>query len=171
MTLRRGQAKLFGLVMRRYLTKLGALAAISGRPASAMRARRAGRLMLAPQDIRTADPITAEEICEGYFAFAGRSVRASGGSPFAVEPPSAHWSAILHGFGWLRHLRTADNAPSRANISVLVTDWLDRSGRGGFDRASAFAPAVVARTPALVVESVADYPRGRWANILRALHP
>jgi uncharacterized heparinase superfamily protein len=101
--------------------------------------------MLAPQDIRTADPITAEEINDGYFAFAGRSVNARGGSPFALEPPSADWGASLHGFGWLRHLRAADSALSRANVSAFVVDWLDQSGRRGFDRASAFAPAVVAR--------------------------
>jgi uncharacterized heparinase superfamily protein len=145
MTSRLERARFFGLVMRTHLAQLGALAAISGRPASAMRARRAGRLMLAPQDIRTADPITAEEICEGYFAFAGRSVNAGGRSPFALEPPSADWSASLHGFGWLRHLRAADNKPSRANVSALVTDWLERSGGSVFDRATAFAPPVVAR--------------------------
>lgn len=145
MTPRLGRAKFFGLVMRTHLAKLGALAAISGRPASAMRARRAGRLTLAPQDIRTADPITADEIYEGYFAFAGRSVNAGGRSPFALEPPSANWSATLHGFGWLRHLRAADNMSSRATVSALVIDWLERSGGGGFDRASAFTPAVVAR--------------------------
>jgi uncharacterized heparinase superfamily protein len=73
------------------------------------------RLLIAPQDIRTADPTMASDIYAGYFAFAGKMVNTHGGSPFETPPPSPAWAANLAGFGWLRHLRAADTALARAN--------------------------------------------------------
>ncbi|NLH82532.1 MAG: hypothetical protein GX458_17050, partial [Phyllobacteriaceae bacterium] len=34
------------------------------------------------------------------------------------------WARVLHGFGWLRHLRAADSAVARGNARALVDDWL-----------------------------------------------
>ena len=65
----------------------------------------ADRLLIAPQDLRTADPTRASEIYAGRFAFAGKVVICDGRSPFEVDPPSEEWSDQLLGFGWLRHLR------------------------------------------------------------------
>jgi uncharacterized heparinase superfamily protein len=108
--------------------------------------RKAERLLIAPQDIRTADPIAAEHIYAGYFSLAGKVVSTHGHSPFAISAPSAAWSEALHGFGWLRHLRAAGTALSRANAHALVEDWLNLDGRGGsMDRQVARAPRVVAR--------------------------
>ena len=58
---------------------------LPGRAAGQLRARVPERLLIAPQDIRTADPTIAADIAAGYFAFGGRIVNASGGSPFAIE--------------------------------------------------------------------------------------
>src|SRR5262245_17170627 len=66
------------------------------------------RLLIAPIDLRTADPTTALDIYAGRFVFAGEGVDADGFSAFDVEPPSDAWSRELHGFGWLRHLRATD---------------------------------------------------------------
>ncbi len=104
------------------------------------RRRSPGRLLIAPQDIRTADPTRAGDIYAGYFIFAGKAVNAHGRSPFEVEPPSDAWARALHGFGWLRHLRAADTALARANARALVEDWLRTRPRG-----TAWSTAVVAR--------------------------
>ena len=103
-----------------------------------------GRLVIAPQDIRTADPIVASDIYAGFFALEGKVVDAHGRSPFDLEPPSAAWAEALHGFGWLRHLRAADTSLARANAQALVGDWLPYARRR---RAAAVAwqPAVIAR--------------------------
>lgn len=85
--------------------------------------------MIAPQDIRTADPTRAEDIYAGYFAFGGRIVNTQGLSPFDIHPPSPAWEQALAGFGWLRHLRAADTALARANARALVDDFLTGRGR------------------------------------------
>ncbi len=111
----------------------------------AMRGRRSERLLIAPQDIRTADPIAADHIYAGYFSLAGKMATTHGQSPFVIPAPSAAWSEALHGFGWLRHLRAAGTALSRANAHALVEDWLNLDARGSMDRQVARAPKVVAR--------------------------
>ena len=87
------------------------------------------RLLIAPQDIRTADPTMAADIYAGYFAFAGKMVNVHGRSPFEAASPSPAWAANLAGFGWLRHLRAADTVLARANARALVEDWIKQSGR------------------------------------------
>lgn len=87
---------------------------------------RATRLLFAPHDLRTADPTTASDIYSGYFAFAGRTLKTQGESPFESEPPSEAWAEALHGFGWLRHMRAADTAIARANARALVEDFMTR---------------------------------------------
>ena len=82
------------------------------------------RLVIAPQDIRTADPTIAGDIYAGRFAFVGQIVESGGQSPFEIEPPSNEWARELHGFGWLRHLRVSDRALSRSNARALIDDWI-----------------------------------------------
>jgi uncharacterized heparinase superfamily protein len=82
------------------------------------------RLLIAPQDLRTPDPTRASEIYAGRFAFGGKVVICDARSPFEVTPPSEEWSASLHGFGWLRHLRAADSGITRANARALVDEWI-----------------------------------------------
>lgn len=94
------------------------------RIAGKLQSRTPDRLVIAPQDIRTADPTLAADIYAGHLVFGGRLVDAHGRSPFDIEPPSEAWAASLHGFGWLRHLRAADTALARANARVLVEDWI-----------------------------------------------
>jgi uncharacterized heparinase superfamily protein len=93
-----------------------------------MIARRSDRLLIAPQDLRTADPIRATEIYSGRFAFAGKIVVCDGRSPFEMTAPSEDWGDTLLGFGWLRHLRAAETALTRANAQALVDDWIALQG-------------------------------------------
>ena len=68
------------------------------------------RLVIAPQDLRTADATRAGEIYAGRFVFAGKIVICDNRSPFELVPISNEWATALLGFGWLRHLRAADSS-------------------------------------------------------------
>jgi uncharacterized heparinase superfamily protein len=103
----------------------------------------ADRLLIAPQDLRTADPTRASEIYSGRFAFAGKIVICDGRSPFEIEPPSEEWADQLLGFGWLRHLRAADSSITRANARALVGEWI--ALQGSLDNIDAWRPDLVAR--------------------------
>jgi uncharacterized heparinase superfamily protein len=107
-----------------------------------LRGLRADRLIVAPQDLRTADPTIAADIYAGYFAFAGKLATVNGQTPFRIEPPSRAWAEVLYGFGWLRHLRAADTPLARANARALVDDFI--TGNHARDPAAS-DPRVVAR--------------------------
>ncbi len=101
------------------------------------------RLLIAPQDIRTADPTVAADIYAGYFVFDGKAINAKGRSPFSIEAPNPAWAEAMAGFGWLRHLRAADTALARANARALVGDWINQADRPR--DVPAWNPVVVAR--------------------------
>jgi uncharacterized heparinase superfamily protein len=103
---------------------------------------RPDRLLIAPQDLRTADSTRASEIYSGRFAFAGKIVTCDGRSPFEMTPPSTEWAEGLLGFSWLRHLRAAESAITRSNARALVDDWI--TVQGAWD-AVAWRPEIVAR--------------------------
>jgi uncharacterized heparinase superfamily protein len=99
-------------------------------------------LVIAPQDLRTADPTIGADILAGRFAFAGKLVTASDRSIFELAPPSAVWASVLHGFGWLRDLKAVNTAVARANARSMIEDWLAQAGRRD---PAAWVPDVVAR--------------------------
>ena len=86
------------------------------------------RIVIAPQDLRTSDATRASEIYAGRFAFAGKVVICDRRSPFEVTPPSDEWAVTLLSFSWLRHLRAADSAISRANARSLIDEWINLQG-------------------------------------------
>ncbi|MEO8667104.1 MAG: heparinase II/III family protein [Bauldia sp.] len=100
------------------------------------------RLLIAPIDLRTADPTAALDIYAGRFVFSGDGVDVEGFSVFDVEPPNEAWFRDLQGFGWLRHLRAADMSISRSHARSLVDEWIRMSNRHD---AIAWDPEVVAR--------------------------
>ena len=67
---------------------------------------RARQLLVAPTDLRIADPVEGEDIVTGRFAFAGELLLTGGRPLFSCEMPSEAFAKTLAGFGWLRHLRT-----------------------------------------------------------------
>lgn len=139
----RNRSRVAGLVVVRWLRVLWRWLQKPFRAAAGLWRRPPDRLLIAPQDIRTADPTLAADIYAGYFAFGGKIVNAHGRSPFELEPPSDAWARALSSFSWLRHLRAADTALARANARVLVDDFLtlaDRSRHG-----PAWEPLVAAR--------------------------
>jgi len=136
------RAKLSWFVARRAL--MVGIARVNAHPIVRWRFASAGtdRLVIAPQDLRTADPTRASEIYAGRFAFAGKIVICDGRSPFEMLPPSEEWAEVLFGFGWLRHLRAAESGITRANARALVDEWI--SLQGSWDSV-AWRPDVVAR--------------------------
>ncbi len=118
------RAKMFVFAARRgsgsFLGRLNAHPLVRWRFVAA----RSDRLLMAPQDLRTADPTRASEIYAGRFAFAGKIVVCDSRSPFEMEPPSEEWAEALFGFGWLRHLRAAESNITRANARALVDEWI-----------------------------------------------
>jgi len=103
---------------------------------------RAEQLLLAPQELRTADPSFANELYNGHLGLAGRLAEIDVASPFDIKPPSEAWTRELYGFGWLRHLRAAGSELSREQAKALVQDFiaLKRS-----HHALAWNPEIVAR--------------------------
>ena len=134
------------------------------------------RLLIAPQDIRTADPAIATEIYSGYFAFAGKIVNARGRSPFEVESGSPDWQRSLCGFSWLRHMRAANTALARANARALVDDFL--SGVGSAKEESAWELRVVirrtlsflAQSPIILEGADATFYRRYMRGLQRSQH-
>jgi uncharacterized heparinase superfamily protein len=112
------------LILGRVARNLTARASSSVAALSSLWPGRTDRLIIAPHDLRTADATRAAEIYAGRFVFAGKIVTCHGRSIFELEPPSDDWEVALLGFGWLRHLRAADTALTRANARALVDDWL-----------------------------------------------
>lgn len=87
------------------------------------------RLLIAPQDLRTADATNAADIYGGRFLFSGHLVETQGKSPFELKAVHEDWQRELHSFGWLRDLRAADSQIARQNARALVEDWIKYSGR------------------------------------------
>ncbi len=87
------------------------------------------RLLIAPIDLRTADPTVALDIYAGRWVFFGDGVDVEGFSVFDAEPPNEEWSRQLHSFAWLRHLRATDMNLSRSNARSLIDEWIRFSGR------------------------------------------
>jgi uncharacterized heparinase superfamily protein len=112
------------LVMNRFARNMLARASGGSVALSRVWPGRTDRLIIAPHDLRTADATRAAEIYAGRFVFAGKIVNCHGRSIFDLDPPSEDWEVALLGFGWLRHLRAADTALTRANARALVEDWI-----------------------------------------------
>src|SRR3569833_1638955 len=119
-----GQRRISGLLLGRAGRKVMARASGTSVALARLWPGRADRLLIAPHDLRTTDATRAAEIYSGRFVFAGKIVTCHGRSVFDLDPPSEEWEVSLLGYSWLRHLRAADSAISRANARALLDDWL-----------------------------------------------
>ena len=135
--------RLAGILAGHGLSGLRARAGLSLHALAWLGSRAPERLLIAPQDIRTADPTIATDLYSGWVSFAGRTVDTHGRSPFEIVAPNDAWLAALDGFGWLRHLRAADTALARVNGRALVADWIRLRGRP--DRSLGWSAPVAAR--------------------------
>jgi uncharacterized heparinase superfamily protein len=122
------RSRVYGLVLRRNLTLLAGRVFVHPLTGVGYWSPPGERLIIAPQELRTADPTRAAEIYAGRFAFAGKIVICDSRSPFEMAPPNDEWAASLQGFGWLRHLRAADATLTRAHARALVEEWIALQG-------------------------------------------
>ena len=156
------------------LTRKLRLGAVSG-PIGRFRVAGGGRsqLLIAPPDLRTADPTVAVEIYTGRFAFAGHVVEVGGRSPFLIGPPSEDWLNELHSFGWLRHLRAADTPLARSNARAIVEDWLSLYSRAAgevvwdADVTARRALSFLAQSPLILHDADHDLYRDFVRSLLR----
>ncbi len=167
--------RLSSLVVRRLTRNLLARAARGPATASRLWPGRADRLIIAPQDLHTADTTRATEIYAGRFVFAGKIVTCHGRSVFELEPPSEDWEAALLGFGWLRHMRAADTAIARANARALLEDWFATPGRktAAARRIDVLARRVIsllAHAPLVLGDADSRFYRRYVRHIARDLH-
>ncbi|MDK9695798.1 MAG: heparinase II/III family protein [Siculibacillus sp.] len=157
------------LIGRALADRVGVRFVRLGRTARAFVEPAADRLLIAPQDLRTADPTVATDIYAGVFVFSGQIVECNGRSPFEMPPPGEEWARVLHGFGWLRHLRAADTPIARSNARILVDDWLRIADHPPI----AWEPEVVARrTMAWLAQSpmiLADADQGFYHRFLAGM--
>src|SRR4051812_4456301 len=135
---------------------------------------RTDRLIIAPHDLRTADATRAAEIYAGRFVFAGKIVTCHGRSVFTLDPPSEDWEVALLGFGWLRHLRAADSAITRANARSLVDEWLSTQKQAGKIawRADVLARRVISflsQAPLLLSDTDGRFYRRYLRNLAREI--
>ena len=86
------------------------------------------RVLIAPPDLRLADPQIALEIYYGRYPLSGHMVETGGRSPFQLDVPNRGWQKSLHGFRWLRHMRATGTELAAANARALVTDWIAMHG-------------------------------------------
>ncbi|MGZ5889737.1 MAG: heparinase II/III family protein, partial [Hyphomicrobium sp.] len=101
------------------------------------------RLLIVPQDLRTADPSFWREIEHGQFGLAGSIAFLHGHSPFDIAPPTAAWERELHSFGWLRNIAAAtDDDEARRAARLLASEWAIRFGGS---KGVAAEPMVAAR--------------------------
>lgn len=87
------------------------------------------RLIVAPTDLRALDPFVAEEVLDGRFPLAGRTLETFGQSPFALELPSRAFAERLHSFAWLRHIRANKTEAACAYARESVSEWISIHGR------------------------------------------
>ena len=91
------RSRLSWLTLRRRLNNLKARAKVHRVAGLVYWVAPSERLVIAPQELRTADPTRAGEIYAGRFAFAGKVVVCDGRSPFEMAPPSDEWADVAAG--------------------------------------------------------------------------
>lgn len=87
------------------------------------------KLLLAPQDLYTADPSRASDLYSGLFSLSGTTLDCGNSNPFSAHDADFHWQRELQGFGWIRHLEKEGSARSRSNIQARIADWIRVCGK------------------------------------------
>lgn len=96
-------------------------------PQKTLAACRGTALILQPGDSWPGEAARGRDLLLGHFRFAGRTINLP--DPL-WEPAGASeaWLAAMHGFTWLRDLRSAGGDAARRLSRDLTRDWLERYG-------------------------------------------
>lgn len=108
----------------RPLQKLGALARVNPFAGLSMPQRVPDRLRVVPPDPWAGDAQRGRDMIAGTFRFAGQSIERS---QLCWQPQDAkpEWLAELHGFEWLRDLRSVGGDRARRMAREMVTYWME----------------------------------------------
>ncbi len=93
-----------------------------------------------PINARLGKEERGREILKGEWRFGSERLASRRPNPFSATPPSEHFAARLHGFGWLGDL-DACGLDARNAIIGLITAWTD--GYGAW-HAESWAPEITA---------------------------
>lgn len=138
-----GSAHLWRLAAREGLRRAGLRLRAGPKYRWRFAGRTPDRVLLAPPDLRHADPQIAHDIYSGRFPLSGHIVKTGGQSPFQIKVADIGWQKSLHGFRWLRHMRAAHTELATANARALVVDWINVHGSSL--EGVAWEPGVIAK--------------------------
>ncbi|MBI1214721.1 MAG: hypothetical protein GC185_02755, partial [Alphaproteobacteria bacterium] len=121
-----------GLIYRgiRPLQKLGEIALGSPLAGLTMPQRIPENLIVVPPDPWSGDAQRGRDMIAGVFRFAGQTL-AKEGLSWKPEDAKPEWVAELHGFEWLRDLRSAGGDRARRMARDMVANWLFRFRKPG----------------------------------------
>lgn len=138
-----GPKRLWSLVAAEVLRKAGRRLRAGPQYRWRFSGRTPERVLIAPPDLRLADPQIAHEIYSGRYPLSGHLVETGGQSPFQIAVADRGWLKSLHGFRWLRHMRAAGTELAVTNARALVSDWI--AVNGGRIEGVAWEPGTVAK--------------------------
>jgi uncharacterized heparinase superfamily protein len=116
--------KLIGLYLDETWRRARQAVALAIPPLLGIGSFRVTRVVVAPTDLRAIDPFVAEEMLQGRYPLAGRVLDAGQESPFSLELPTRQFALRLHGFGWLRHIRSDKTTIACDNARWIVDQWI-----------------------------------------------
>ncbi|HYH21596.1 MAG TPA: heparinase II/III family protein [Azospirillum sp.] len=87
-------------------------------------------LSVVPPDPWPGDAEAGAALLSGAYRFAGQTVNGdpNGEPPWHPVGVAPAWMDALHGFEWMRDLRTAGGDAARRRARALVLSWLERNG-------------------------------------------
>ncbi|WP_174802510.1 heparinase II/III family protein [Martelella limonii] len=115
----------YALLLARESLRRAAAAALS-LPVPRWPGGRAPQLLVAPTDLRIADPLEGEDIVGGRFASAGELLLTEGRPLFSCDMPSEEFERSIASFSWLRHLRTQRDSEANTFAREAVLSFLRR---------------------------------------------
>jgi uncharacterized heparinase superfamily protein len=116
-----------GLIYRgiRPLQKLGSLALNNPFSNIQMPQKIPDGLLVVPPDPWAGDAIRGRDMIAGVFHFVGQTIEKEQISWFP-DTAKPEWISVLHGFEWLRDLRSVGGDRARKMAREMVTNWIDR---------------------------------------------
>ncbi|MFQ5534384.1 MAG: heparinase II/III family protein [Sphingomonadales bacterium] len=88
--------------------------------------RRLDRLRLTPRDPQPGSVDIGNALFRGRYDFAGQTLTAPNGIPWALEGASEPWLEAIHGFDWLRHFQACEGDSAKRQVQALVRSWIER---------------------------------------------
>jgi uncharacterized heparinase superfamily protein len=109
-------------MIRRFRARAGHLACNSGLYNWSLGGAVPDRLLVLPPDTWPGNPERGRYLCSGAFAVDGETLAMDGN--WEPQEASAAWLGHMHGFEWLRDLRTLGGDQARSQARAMIASWL-----------------------------------------------